>query len=78
MGSRGMSLFWVAFAPYDYGFRDHRRICRAPPAAVMFCDLVGSTALSATLDPEDLRSIMTAYHRCCTELVEHNGGFVLY
>src|SRR5262249_49271784 len=43
---------------------------------VMFCDLVGSTALSARLDPEDLRSIISAYHRCCTELVERNGGFV--
>jgi class 3 adenylate cyclase/tetratricopeptide (TPR) repeat protein len=43
---------------------------------VMFCDLVGSTALSARLDPEDLRSIITAYHCCCTELVERNGGFV--
>ena len=43
---------------------------------VMFCDLVGSTALSARLDPEDLRSIITAYHRCCTELVERSGGFV--
>jgi class 3 adenylate cyclase len=43
---------------------------------VMFCDLVGSTALSARLDPEDLRSIITAYHRCSTELVERNGGFV--
>jgi class 3 adenylate cyclase len=30
---------------------------------VMFCDLVGSTALSARLDPEDLRGIITAYHR---------------
>jgi class 3 adenylate cyclase/tetratricopeptide (TPR) repeat protein len=43
---------------------------------VMFCDLVGSTALSGRLDPEDLRSIFTAYHRCCTELIERNGGFV--
>jgi predicted ATPase/class 3 adenylate cyclase len=43
---------------------------------VMFCDLVGSTALSARLDPEDLRGIITAYHRRCTELVERNGGFV--
>ena len=32
---------------------------------VMFCDLVGSTALSARLDPEDLREIIGAYHRCC-------------
>jgi class 3 adenylate cyclase len=43
---------------------------------VMFCDLVGSTALSARLDPEDLRGIIAAYHRRCTELVERNGGFV--
>jgi class 3 adenylate cyclase len=43
---------------------------------VMFCDLVGSTALSARLDPEDLRGVIAAYHRCCTELVERNGGFV--
>jgi class 3 adenylate cyclase len=43
---------------------------------VMFCDLVGSTALSARLDAEDLRSIIGRYHRCCTELVEGNGGFV--
>jgi class 3 adenylate cyclase/tetratricopeptide (TPR) repeat protein len=43
---------------------------------VMFCDLVGSTSLSGRLDPEDLRSIISAYHRCCSELVERNGGFV--
>jgi class 3 adenylate cyclase len=43
---------------------------------VMFCDLVRSTALSAKFDPEDLRSIIAAYHRCCAELVERNGGFV--
>src|SRR5271165_3722099 len=43
---------------------------------VMFCDLVGSTALSATFDPEDLRGIIGAYHRCCANWVERNGGFV--
>src|SRR5262249_27649980 len=43
---------------------------------VMFCDLVGSTALSAKLDPEDLRDVIGAYHRRCTDLVERNGGFV--
>jgi class 3 adenylate cyclase len=41
---------------------------------VMFYDLVDSTALSARLDPEDLRAIIGAYHRCCAELVERNGG----
>src|SRR5215469_16030701 len=43
---------------------------------VMFCDLVGSTALSAKLDPEDLRAIIGAYHRCCTEVITQSGGFV--
>src|SRR5271163_3918103 len=43
---------------------------------VMFCDLVGSTALSAKLDPEDLHGLIGAYHRCCTEQVERSGGFV--
>ena len=42
----------------------------------MFCDLVGSTPLSARLDPEDLRGIIGAYHRCVTETVEGFGGFV--
>src|ERR1700758_4860007 len=31
---------------------------------VMFCDLVGSTALSTRLDPEDLRAVISSYHRC--------------
>jgi class 3 adenylate cyclase len=43
---------------------------------VVFCDLVGSTALSARLDPEDLREIVGAYHRCCTDLITGAGGFV--
>ena len=36
---------------------------------VMFCDLIGSTALSARLDPEDLREIIAAYHRAVAEVV---------
>jgi class 3 adenylate cyclase len=43
---------------------------------VMFCDLVGSTALSARLDPEDLGGIIGAYQRCCAVQVERNAGFV--
>ena len=42
----------------------------------MFCDLVGSTALSGRLDPEDLRGIIGAYHRRCAEVIERDGGFV--
>ena len=43
---------------------------------VMFCDLVGSTALGARLDPEDLREVIAAYHRCVTAEVLRAGGFV--
>jgi class 3 adenylate cyclase len=56
-----------------------------PPAAsavgrrqltVMFCDLVGSTALAARLDPEDLREVIAAYHRAVAEIVAGFDGFV--
>jgi class 3 adenylate cyclase/tetratricopeptide (TPR) repeat protein len=41
---------------------------------VMFCDLVGSTALSARLDPEDLRVVIGAYHACIAEVISRYGG----
>jgi len=57
-----------------------------PPAArtdaerrqvtVMFSDLVGSTALSARMDPEDLREVISAYQKCVAETVRHFDGFV--
>ncbi|PZV35960.1 AAA family ATPase [Mesorhizobium kowhaii] len=43
---------------------------------VMFVDLVGSTALSTRLDPEDLRETIGAYHLCVADTVAHFGGFV--
>jgi class 3 adenylate cyclase len=43
---------------------------------VMFCDLVGSTPLSARFDPEDLREIIGAYHRCVSDTVARFAGFV--
>ena len=43
---------------------------------VMFSDLVGSTALSARMDPEDLREVISAYQKCVTETVQRFGGFV--
>src|SRR5215472_2777369 len=55
---------------------------RAIPSAerrqltVVFCDLVGSTALSARFDPEDMREIIGAYHRCCADQITKAGGFV--
>ena len=43
---------------------------------VMFSDLVGSTALSARMDPEDLRELISAYQKCVAEAVRRFGGFV--
>jgi class 3 adenylate cyclase/predicted ATPase len=43
---------------------------------VMFSDLVGSTALSARMDPEDLRELISAYHKCVAETVRRFGGLV--
>jgi len=42
----------------------------------MFFDLVGSTALSARMDPEDLRELISAYQKCVAETVQRLGGFV--
>jgi class 3 adenylate cyclase len=54
--------------PVSHDFAERRQL------TVMFCDLVGSTALSARLDPEELREIIGAYHRCCTDLVERRAA----
>jgi class 3 adenylate cyclase len=43
---------------------------------VMFCDLVDSTALASKLDPENLRELIGAYHRCVDGTVRRFGGFV--
>jgi class 3 adenylate cyclase len=44
--------------------------------SVMFCDLVGSTQLATRYDPEDLREIVGAYHRCVADTVARFSGFV--
>jgi class 3 adenylate cyclase/predicted ATPase len=43
---------------------------------VMFCDLVGSTALSERLDPEDMRAVISAYRRAAGEVAERYQGHV--
>ena len=43
---------------------------------MMFSDLVGSTALSARMDAEDLREVISAYQRCVADTTRHFGGFV--
>ena len=43
---------------------------------VMFCDLVGSTAFSSQLDPEDIREVFRAYHTCVAEVIGQHQGIV--
>src|SRR5262249_3413478 len=43
---------------------------------VMICDLVGSTALSAQLDPEDMRVVIDAYHAACARITRTYDGFL--
>jgi class 3 adenylate cyclase len=61
----------VAALPSDVPAAAERR-----HLTIMFCDLVDSTALSARLDPEDLRAVIDGYHRCVAGVVERAGGFV--
>jgi class 3 adenylate cyclase/predicted ATPase len=54
--------------PPDEGERRH--------LTVMFCDLVGSTALSARLDPEDMRRVIASYHACIGEVISRYKGMI--
>ena len=45
---------------------------------VMFCDLVGSTALSARLDPEDLHDLLATYRACVSDVAERHRGFIAH
>src|SRR5450631_681950 len=60
----------VSVTPQPHDAAERRQL------TVMFVDLVGSTALSARLDPEDMREIVGAYHRSCAEQIAKAGGFV--
>ena len=57
-------------APQAHDAAERRQV------TVMFSDLVGSTALSARMDPEDLREVISAYQKCVAETVRRFGGFV--
>jgi class 3 adenylate cyclase len=46
------------------------------PLSVMFCDLIGSTALSARLDPEDLRQVIRTYQECVATTIKQFDGFI--
>ena len=62
-----------ATVPVDVPPRDN---AERRQVTVMFSDLVGSTTLSARMDPEDLREVISAYQKCVAETVQRFGGFV--
>ena len=53
-----------------------RREAERRHLTVMICDLVGSTALSARLDPEDMRAVIDAYHAACARITRTYDGFL--
>jgi class 3 adenylate cyclase/predicted ATPase len=84
MGARIKLLAAIAALPKEEA-RPATAVAAAEPAAdiaerrqvtVLFSDLVGSTALSTRMDPEDLRKLISAYQKCVTETVSRFGGFV--
>jgi class 3 adenylate cyclase/predicted ATPase len=66
----------VAGAPLSPAIAPSASSAERRQLTVMFCDLVGSTALSMRLDPEDLREVMVAYQKYVAETVTRFGGFV--
>ena len=65
----------------EHSVEPNRSSGKAPEAerrhlTVMFADLVGSTALSARLDPEELRDVIGTHHRRCAEAITSSGSFV--
>ncbi|WP_247323609.1 adenylate/guanylate cyclase domain-containing protein [Bradyrhizobium sp. 141] len=68
--SAATPVFDVSLAIHEEDTAERRQV------TVMFSDLVGSTALSVRMDPEDLREVITAYQKCVAETVRSFGGFV--
>src|SRR5262249_7371944 len=65
-----LQLATVIAAPQTHDAAERRQV------TVMFSDLVGSTALSARMDPEDLPEVISAYQKCVADTVQRFGGFV--
>ena len=77
-------MAYLGLVPSEHSTGPKRRIGAITKAGdaerrqltVMFCDLVGSTALSEKLDPEELRSLLHAYRALCGDVIARYDGFV--
>jgi class 3 adenylate cyclase/tetratricopeptide (TPR) repeat protein len=63
-------------APPAVSARDPNAGAERRQLTVMFCDLVGSTAMSTQLDVEDLREVISGYQDVCRGIVDQYGGFI--
>ncbi|MGE0684735.1 MAG: adenylate/guanylate cyclase domain-containing protein [Candidatus Binatia bacterium] len=77
----GKVLVWVGASPAPSAKAQAQSLPKFPAGerrqlTVMFCDLVGSTALSAQLDPEELQEIVRIYQQTCAEIVERHEGYI--
>jgi class 3 adenylate cyclase len=70
LGGGGLPAVSAAVPSAVFGGAERRQL------TVVFCDLVGSTPLAARYDPEDLREIVGAYHRCVADTAGRFAGFV--
>src|SRR5439155_3717389 len=80
-GSSGVLFFFQAEDGIRGGHVTGVQTCALPISerrqlTVMLCDLVGSTGLSARLDPEDMGAVMDAYHAACARVVQSYDGFL--
>ena len=66
----------ASFGSSERGSRGAAPTAERRQLTVMFCDMVGSTALGARLDPEDLREVIAAYHGCVSSQVARFSGFI--
>jgi class 3 adenylate cyclase/tetratricopeptide (TPR) repeat protein len=70
LGGAAFAMPQAVAEPAQQGEAERRQL------TVMFCDLVGSTALSARLDPEDMRAVINAYHAACARIMPTYEGFI--
>lgn len=74
--SRRMGASTSSPAPSAQSEPQSREPAERRQVTVLFADMVGSTALSSRIDPEDLREIISSYQNCVTQIVRRSGGFV--
>ena len=74
--ARGQTPFVAVASPSSAPSTPPEDRAERRQVTAMFSDLVGSTAMSARMDTEDLREVITAYQKCVAETVHRSGGFV--